>query len=123
MKKLFTVLLILAMAIGLSGCSKYISIGSVENNSEHKMSASYMLYSGTKETELTVDDGETVTVTVKVNTKKGSLDAYIYNEDDEYSYEGHDIQTSDFTVTLSEPGDYTIKVDASRHKGSFSFSW
>lgn len=123
MKKLLTVLLIIAMAIGLSGCSKYISIGSVENSSEHKMSASYLMYSGSKEREITVEDGETVTVTVKVTTKKGSLDAYIYKDEEEYSYEGHDIQTSEFTVTLSDPGDYTIKVDANRHKGSFSFSW
>jgi hypothetical protein len=81
------------------------------------------MYSGTKERELTVEDGGTVTVTVKVTTKKGSLDAYIYKDEEEYSYEGHDIQTSEFTVTLSDPGDYTIKVDSSRHKGSFSFSW
>lgn len=123
MKRLLTVLLILAMAIGLSGCSRSIFIGSVENTSEHKMSASYLMFSGTKETELTVEDGETVTVTVKVTTKNGSLDAYIFNEDEEYSYEGHDIQTSEFTVVLSEPGNYTIKAEASRHKGGFSFSW
>lgn len=123
MKKTALILLVLAMMAGLTGCISNLSIGSVENDSEHKMSASYMLYSGTKERELTVEDGETVVVTVDVKTDKGSLDAYIYNEDEEYSYEGHDIQTSEFTVTLTEPGDYTVKVEADKHKGSFSFSW
>lgn len=123
MKKSAMLLLLLVLVLSLGGCAANISIGSVANDSEHKMSASYMLYSGTKERELTVEDGESVVVTVKVKTIKGSLNAYIYNEDEEYSYEGHDIQTSEFTVTLDEPGDYTIEVEADKHKGSFSFSW
>ncbi len=123
MKKLIIIPLVLVMVLGLVGCSSSISIGSLMNESKHKMSASYILYSGDKEKQLTVEDGKPVVVTVDIETDKGTLDAYIYNEDEEYSYEGHDIKTSSFTVTLSDPGEYTIKLEADKHKGSYSFSW
>ena len=50
--------------------------------------------------------------------------SYISKDNDKVScdYEGHDVQTSS-TVTLSEQGTYTIRVDADAHKGSYLFSW
>ncbi len=121
MKKLL-IPLILLLLIGLTGCSN-ISIGSVQNNTSHKMSASYFLYSGMKKKELTVKDGETVEIAIKITTKKGKIDAFIYDENGEYLYKGEDIQEEASSVTLTEPGDYTIEVDADNHRGSFSFTW
>ncbi|MDD3173652.1 MAG: hypothetical protein PHF63_08335 [Herbinix sp.] len=123
MKKLLVIPLLLIILLGLSGCSSF-EIGAIESNASHKMSASYYRLSGTKETkQLTVAEGETIDVSVDIVTKKGALDAYIYKDEDNYDYEGHDIPTSSFTVTLTEPGDYTIRVKADKHKGSYSFSW
>jgi uncharacterized membrane protein len=70
-------------------------------------------------------ENETVEVVVSIVTEKGSIDAYIAKDDDvaNSSYEGHDIQTISFTVTLSESGRYTVRVDADKHTGSYSFSW
>lgn len=123
MKRLLVFPLILIMLLGFSGCSNSFMIGAFETTTNHKMSASYIRFSGTNDKELTVKEGETIEISVKIKTKSGSIDAYIYNEDKEYSYEGEDIPTSSFTVTLTEPGDYSIKVDADKHKGSYSFSW
>lgn len=130
MKKRFsfmvTLLVLLFVLLGLSGCSSSISIGSIENSSSKKMSASYFKLSGTKKSPaITVKDGETVDVLADIVTKKGTIDIYIYKDSDKdnYAYEGHDIKTSKFTVTLSEPGDYIIKIKARKHKGSYSFTW
>jgi hypothetical protein len=125
MKKIIMLTLILLLAIGFSGCSKgfSIQIGAIENNSKKEMSASYMKFDGTKEKEITVDDGETIDIAVDIETEGGAIDVFIYNEDDEYSYEGRDIPTSSFTVTLSEAGTYTLKVVSNNHKGGYSFKW
>ena len=116
--------LILIAILGLCGCSKsQLTIGSMETNTMNKTSMSYLLFTGSKEKKLTVNENEPLTVSVDIETEEGSLDVSIYNEAGEYSYEGHDIETSTFTVTLSEAGKYTIKVEADEHKGSYSFTW
>ena len=124
MKKIVLVL-ILILSLAFTGCSKNMNyeILAFGNSTSSEMSSSYKLFNGTKDTKLTVGEGESVEVKVDIVTKSGTLDAFIYKDESKYDYEGHDISTSSFTVTLSEPGDYTIKVKAKKHKGSYSFTW
>ena len=122
MKKLLLPLFLVFVIAG-TGCSSYIQIGAVENNTKHEFYGSYYKFSGTKEKSLTVKEGESKVVTVDIVTKKGSIDVSIYSDKDHKQYEGMAIATSNFTVTLSEPGTYTIKLDASDHKGSYKFKW
>ena len=53
----------------------------------------------------------------------GKLDLFITDENGEHSYEGHNIPTSEFTVTLSKAGQYKIRVEAKDHKGSYKINW
>jgi len=122
MKKLLLPLL-LVFIIAFAGCSSYIQIGAVEKSTKHEFSGSYYKFSGFKKKSLTVKEGETIVVAVDIVTKKGSIDVSIYSDKDNKQYDGKDIATSNFTVTLSEPGTYTIKLDASDHKGSYKFKW
>ncbi len=124
MKKILFIFIILVIL--LSGCttgSGTVLRGS-EDNGPSKMSMTYEKFTGHKQTHITVKD-EPVTVTVSIVTESGTIDAYIAKDNDvsNASYEGHDIQTRTFTVTLSEPGDYVARVDAKSHSGSYSFSW
>jgi hypothetical protein len=97
----------------------------VEYNSSTKMAMLYDEFTGYKQTHIDVGENETVEVVVSIVTEKGSIDAYIAKDNDtaNSSYEGHNIPTMSFTVTLSEPGRYTVRVDADKHTGSYSFSW
>lgn len=124
MKKLIYPLM-LVLFLGLAGCTKRFTfeLGAFENNTSTQMSMSYKKFDGVKDRQLTVKEGESVEINVDIETEDGTLDAYIYNEELEYSYEGKDIETSTFTVTLTEPGEYTIKVEADMHEGSYSFTW
>lgn len=122
MKKLLIFPLMLVLILGLAGCST-LEIGSIENNTSSKMTGSYTMLSGTKEHRLTVKDGEPVDVSVDIVTKSGKIDIFIFKDKDNYEYEGHDVKTSDFSVALSDPGKYTIRVKAHKHKGSYSFKW
>ncbi len=123
MKKVLFLPVILLIIILLSGCGSGSFIGSFQYSTSRKMSASYMYFSGSKRTTLTVKEGTPVEISVDIETKKGNLDATIYNEDGEYSYEGRALETDTFTVTLSKPGKYTIEVVADKHKGSYKFTW
>ncbi|MBP7331354.1 MAG: hypothetical protein KBA08_03475 [Firmicutes bacterium] len=123
---LIVILAALSMLI-LTGCTKGSSI--VKNGSElntpTKMSMIYDEFSGYKETQIKVEEGQPVQVKVSFVTVRGPIDAYIAkdNNRENSSYEGHAIPTSEFTVTLKEQGIYTIRVDAKNHSGSYSFSW
>lgn len=111
----------------VTGCTKGSGItkNGSELNTSTKMSMIYDQFSGYKETQIKVKEGQPVEVTVNIVTEKGSIDAYISkdNNRENSSYEGHAIPTSAFTVTLKEQGIYTIRVDAKNHSGSYSFSW
>lgn len=121
---LYSIIIIMLM---LSGCTRgsQTTIMSKEHNTPTMMSMTYKKFSGYKETNITVKDGEPIKVDVNIVTKDGTINAYIAKDDDKTncSYEGNDIQTSTFTVTLSDPGKYTIRVDAKDHSGSYEFSW
>lgn len=127
MKKISLFLLLLIILFGLFGCTRGSGIvtKSKEYNTLTKMSMSYEKFTGYKETKIKVDKDETFDIFVDIVTDGGTIDAYISKENDKTSceYEGYDIQTSSFTVTLSESGTYTIRVDTDAHKGSYLFSW
>ncbi len=122
MKKILLISMSLLVLFMLSGCSS-VAVGFVGSDSSGKMSGSYFKLNGTRQTKLTVDEGETVDISVNIVTKKGTIDVFIYKDEDDYAYEGHDIGTKDFHVTLTEPGKYTIKVVTEKHRGSYKFTW
>ena len=116
----------LSMSI-VTGCTK--GTGMIKNgnelNTSTKMSMIYDEFTGYKESQIKVIEGQPVEVNVSIVTEKGTIDAYIArdNNKNNSSYEGHAIPTSSFTVTLKEEGIYTIRVDTKNHSGSYSFSW
>jgi hypothetical protein len=122
MKKLILPLL-LVIVLTFTGCSNYIEFGAIEQSNSHEFSSSYIKLSGTKIHTLKVKDGETINIEADIVTKKGKLDVYIYKNKDKNEYEGNNVKTGTFTVNLTEPGNYKIKVIAKNHKGSYKFKW
>ncbi len=125
MKKFLLINLIILLVFSFSGCTygSEFTIGSFENNSLTSMSMKYMKFSGNKNKNITVKDGETCEIYVDILTEDGKIDLLIKNENGNLEYEGHDIPTSNFTVTLKEAGKYKIRVEAKNHKGSYSINW
>jgi hypothetical protein len=119
------VLMVLISILGGCTCGSGTVKNGVENNTPTKMSMLYEEFTGYKQTHINVEAGKPVVVVVSIVTEKGSIDAYIARDNDiaNSSYQGNDIPTSSFTVTLTEAGKYTVRVDAEKHTGSYSFSW
>ncbi len=133
-KKINLLLAIIFALFFISGCTygSGSSTGSVEINTFSKMSMSYQKFSGYKAAGLHVKEGEAVEVSVDIVSNKGKLDFTIVkkadkkdgkNQTDETVYQGNDLPTSEFKVTLDEPGDYKITVTAEEHKGSYKVTW
>ncbi|QSX05531.1 PPC domain-containing protein [Sedimentibacter sp. zth1] len=122
---IFSVMLVLILF--LCGCSggSYITTKSVEKNNANEMSMKYEKFKGYKYYKLKVKEGEEIIVTVDIKTENGKISAYIAKDDDVENavYRGTNIPTSNFTVSITESGTYTIRVDAVNHKGSYSFKW
>ncbi len=127
MKIQYFAFILLVLAGLLAGCA--VGSGTVKNGEEFntptKMSMIYDKFDGYKQGRIDVNANEPVEVKVNIVTEGGSIAAYIAkdNEISHSSYEGHNIPTSSFTVTLTEPGNYTVRVDADNHTGGYSFSW
>ena len=127
-KYYFIIIMVIAISMSIvTGCTK--GTGMIKNGNElntpTKMSMVYEKFTGSRVSQIKVVEGQPVEVNISIVTEKGSIDAYIAkdNNRDNSSYEGEDIPTSSFTVTLEEEGTYTIRVDAKNHSGSYSFSW
>lgn len=130
MKKLGMLMLLLAISGILFSCSEEISpavVAGVETNTKRSTSMTYEKFDGRKQAgePIHVTPGEEVVVKVNVVTEGGSLTVYIAPESDpkDYVLESHDLPTSQFTVTLSEEGEYLLLIEADDHKGSYSIEW
>jgi hypothetical protein len=117
--------LIILIIVVLSGCTygSYSSVGSVEINLPGKMSMSYSKFNGYKATPIHVKKGEPIDVNVNIVSKEGKINVSITDEKDKYIYQGKDIPTSSFVVTLDKEGDYKIRVDGAKHSGSYKITW
>lgn len=83
------------------------------------------VHSGTEQRFYQVKEGNVGELKITVTRESGSLNISVYpvNDTQNYCYRGTDIPTSDFTVTLSEPGEYTVFIEAEKFVGSYGFDW
>jgi hypothetical protein len=119
----------IAVAVGfiliilLAGCTRgsFITIKSHENNTPTSMAMSYEKFSGFKSKTISLDEPSDVSVVI--STESGSFDLSIIDKDGNSYYEGTDIPSSSFRVSLDKQGKYEITVTADNHKGSYDISW
>lgn len=125
MKRFLVPAALIFILVFSAGCTtgSYTSIGSVEVNAFSTMSMSYLKFNGHKSTKIHVKAGEPIDVKVNIVTTKGKIGLSIVDEKDKPVYEGKDIPTSDFTVSLEKEGDFTITVKGENHKGKYKISW
>ncbi|AEY66436.1 hypothetical protein [Clostridium sp. BNL1100] len=123
--KKYILLIIVLTIILLSGCTygSYSSTRAVEISTSSQMSMSYEKFNGYKATSIKVKEGNPVDVNVDIVSNTGKLDMSITDEKDHSVYEGKDIPTSSFSVSLDKPGDYKLKVSGEKHSGSYKITW
>ena len=118
---LFAVLLLLYGCSSESGYKVTKPIGEV--STPELLALSYENFDGKKFGDhYPVAAGETVDFQVSVDTRGGSLTIYLALEDGqgETVFKSEDIQTSEFSFTIDEPGEYALYLEAKDHQGGYS---
>ena len=122
--KMFVVcILIAALAALITGC------GSAQNAETPSMNIDFVngqtVYSGTEQRFYQVKEGNAGELKITVTRESGNLNISVcpVNDPQHYCYRGTDIPSSDFTVTLPEPGEYKVFVEADKFAGSYIFDW
>lgn len=116
-------ILIAALPAMLTGC------GSRQDAEKPCMNISYKngqsVYTGTEQRFYQLEEGQTGKLTVSVTQESGSLSISVFPTaaPEQYCYRGTDIPSSEFSVTLSEPGEYKVWIEADHFAGSYGFEW
>ena len=129
-RRVITVFAVCLLALALSGCGlgngnhhQVTAIGRVSTQNSAGISSKHELLNGREKSIIHVPHGQTFAVLIRISNQEGSLSLMIGKNDHPPVYTGNSIESGTFTVYLRESGDYSVIVDADKHKGSYSLNW
>lgn len=122
--------ILLGLAAGIcflltvTACSResgytFLAVG---QDTPHSISKSYQKFSGYREQDLSVPSDKTMLLAGEFSTDSGRLDITVTDAKENVIFEQKDVQNSDFETKLAE-GNYTLRIDADDHSGSYFVSW
>ena len=119
-------LLVLMLTAALAGCGKSVSSAGAEAPDMHiDFENGQPIRTGTEQQFYRVEQGQSGELQISVHTESGSLQITVAPTDapDRFCYRGMDLPTSDFSVILSEPGEYQVWIEADHFMGNYAFQW
>ena len=122
MKRFSVWICLAALLLTLCSCSQASMFS--EDLGSNYLHAVCQSYSGQRSCELTLSDNACINIQCSFTHKDGTLDVFITGSDGAVAYQGNGIDSSAaFVVQLTQPDNYTIRVEANHYTGSFSFEW
>ena len=84
-----------------------------------------IIRNGTEYYTYQVENGSIGVVSVCIAKKAGRIDIDIYPTDckDNTNYQGRDLDSTAFSVILSETGEYKVRISAKKFVGDYEISW
>ncbi len=84
-----------------------------------------IIRNGTEYYTYRVEDGYSGVVSVSIAKKAGRIDIDIYPTGckDDTNYKGRDLDSTAFSVVLSETGEYKVRISAKKFVGDYEISW
>ena len=115
---------ILTFMAGCGGNGGYTVTNPVgEISTPNLLALTYTNFDGVRFGEFfPVGENEVLEFHVWVTTEEGSLSIFVTPEGDDENivYQARDLQTSDFTFTLSDPGQYKLWLEGDHHRGGYT---
>lgn len=115
---------LLAFMTGCGGNGSYSVTNPVgEISTPGLLALTYTNFDGIKFGEFfPIGENEILEFHVWVTTDEGSLAIFVTPEsdDEDIVYKVRDLQTSEFTFTLDEPGQYNLWLEGDNHKGGYT---
>ncbi|MGN0547526.1 MAG: hypothetical protein ACI4I3_09350 [Acutalibacteraceae bacterium] len=83
------------------------------------------IYNGTEQRFYQVDEGMEGELEIAVNRNSGTINITVVylGSSEEFCYQGTDIPTSEFTVSLPYSGEYKVLTQADNFNGSYTYIW
>lgn len=119
MRKISTCFLALLLTVSFTACSSVQFSGSRTGN-ESQLIMDYKVLNTTDTQALELSAGDIVNF--EIVSQSGSVDVRLQKEGEDPIYEGTDIPTSMFQVTIDDGGTYIASVTGRRAKGSVSIT-
>ena len=84
-----------------------------------------IIRNGTEYYTYQVEDGYSGVVFIYIAKKAGRIDIDIYPTDckEDTNYKGRDLDSTAFSVVLSETGEYKVRISAKNFVGDYEISW
>ncbi len=116
-KLLFSLLIISVLSVLLTACNQKNFTGTrVANPDSYRLDIEQM--SGMDTHTLNLSEGDVLTI--RFETENGKLNMEIKAPDGTIIYTGNGEEATDFTVNISESGEYSIRVEAKGARGKIS---
>lgn len=118
--KLFAIAIVLVSCITLTACEQSVSefSGSSTGNSRQFL-LDFDVLNSTQSNHIELQNGDRINTTIAI--KKGKVDILVKNQNGTVIYQGNDVESSTFTIEITEPGDYMFSVTGRKAKGSVHF--
>ncbi len=118
MQKTRTFILISLLLVFLTACGGASYNGSRTGN-DQQFIMDYSIFNTTDSQVLKLEKGDIVDVDVVSDS--GKIDIEVKKTGEKALYEGKDVQTASFQLTIPDSGDYKITVKGRKARGSISF--
>lgn len=113
MKKFF-VCIAAALTVLLSACEMNVGVVTMRNNDKWTMT--YALFNSFREERFYAESGDVFVI--KTENSEGKIYLTVKMKNSDPVYEGN-IESGEFTVSVSESGRYTVHVEGEGAKGKF----
>lgn len=120
-KRLITLAMLVLMLFTVTGCEFTRTVMSVSKENSTGFSMSYKKFSGTKSYTLRVK--QPGAMVLDIESESGTLNVCVTDSDKNVIYEANNIATGSYIIELPESGNYTVKMMAEDHRGSYAADW
>ena len=117
-KSALLMMVLFALIIIVSGCAKDTFSGSKTGN-DHQFLVDFDVLNTTVDSKMPLLEGDRIGTTIDI--QKGKVDIVVENEDGEFVYRGHEVESGGFTLEIQEAGTYHFVVTGTKAKGSVHF--
>ncbi len=119
-RRLIPLLLCLTVMLSATGCASSIAkFNGSSTGNQNQFLLDFEVLNTTESNKMPFQAGEKVHAVFQID--KGRVDVIVKDEEGNIAYQGDDVESSDFLITIEKEGTYYFEVTGKKAKGSVKF--
>ena len=120
LRNIVFILALIVLTISFAGCknSRSTFSGSKTGN-DTQFLVDFEVLNTTVNNDMPLSNGDNIDTTIDI--EKGKVDVLVKNENDTIIYQGNNVENGNFTLGITESGNYTFYITGHKAKGSVHF--